>query len=63
MTKRRGLPKALEDDLIEALVPILRKYRDMKKSHMSKDRIAGIAEGALRGAVLIAARSTEKDMK
>ena len=52
MTKRRGLPKALEDDLIEALVPILRKYRDMKKSHMSKDRIA---EGALRGAVLIAA--------
>ena len=52
MTKRRGLPKALEDDLMEVLVPILRKYKDMKKSHMSADRITGIADGALRIAIV-----------
>jgi len=40
-TRRKGLPKELEDELMGALVPILKKYKDMKKSHMSRDRIAG----------------------
>lgn len=46
--KRKGLPRELEREVYEALVPILKKYKDMKKSHLSNDRIHCIADITLR---------------
>jgi hypothetical protein len=46
MKRRKGLPKDLEDEIISALVPILKKYIQMRKSHMNKNRIIGVGYGA-----------------
>jgi len=54
MKRRKGLPKDFEDEFMAAVLPILKKYGDMNKSHMSKDRIGGIAIIALRRACAIA---------
>jgi len=40
--RKKGLPADLERETYEALKPIFEKYLGMKKSHMSKDRIAGV---------------------
>ncbi len=48
--RRPGLPADLEQEVVDAITPILTKYMSMKKSHMSKDRIIGIAHGAFREA-------------
>jgi len=38
----KGLPEKLEIETYNALRPIFLKYLNMKKSHMPKNRIAGI---------------------
>lgn len=57
--KRKGLPQKLEEEIINTLVPIFKKYADMKKGHMTKYRILGIAATALRDAAKIAMWKTD----
>ena len=40
-----GNPRELERELVESITPILAQYRG--SGGMSKDRISGIADGAL----------------
>lgn len=44
---RTGLPGELQREIYNATLPILKKYRATKKSHMNKDRILGLASEAL----------------
>jgi hypothetical protein len=61
MKKRKGLPRELELEVINVLVPIIRKYKDMKKSHMSYDRISSIIdEAALQARVQVYNEGREK---
>ena len=46
MNKRKGLPGQLEREVFNALRPIFLRYLDMKKKHMSRDRIVGVMHGA-----------------
>jgi len=56
---KRGLPQSLETEIIEALVPILKKYWGMRKSHLSRDRIGGICYSAYCEALHTALYSTD----
>lgn len=49
--ERKGLPGDLERETYKALRPIFLKYLYMKKSHISRDRIAGIMYGMFMEAV------------
>jgi len=51
--RRPGLPKDLEDEIISVVVPVMKKYAIMKRKHMTKDRIAGIAREAIWKASVI----------
>jgi hypothetical protein len=46
MKPRKGLPREFILEATNALVPIIRKYKDMKKSHMSAIRIALLTDEA-----------------
>ena len=50
INERRGLPNDCEQETYEALRPIFKKYKNMKKGHMSKDRIVGIMYAAFMDA-------------
>ena len=44
---RKGLPGELQREIYKATLPIFRKHRAAKNSHMNKDRILGLALDAL----------------
>ena len=50
LLQRRGLPGDLQRELYHAVLPILRRYIDMKKGHMNKFRILGLAIEAVKEA-------------
>lgn len=43
MENRKGLPGEFQRDIYQAVLPIMQKYYKMKKTHMSRYRLLGLA--------------------
>jgi hypothetical protein len=50
LMSRRGLPGELQREVYHAVLPIIRRYIDMKKGHMNEFRILGLAIEAVKEA-------------